>query len=81
MKKVGGFLLALLGTVLILGSLLQALNIVMMLVNNPDFSSYGIGALVGSIFGFIIFGWLGIKSIKKGKSLMSGEASVEQSAA
>ena len=70
MKKAGGILLLILGIFLLMGSAINAFNMLSTFSIYNLNSSYDIGFLVGSVLGLLIFSVLGCKSISKGRKLI-----------
>jgi len=70
MKKAGGILLLILGIFLLMGSAINAFNMLSTFSISNLNSSYDIGFLVGSVLGLLIFIVLGYKSISKGRKLI-----------
>ena len=69
MKKFGGVLLIGLGLVLIIFPLIRLIAIVLEFVDKGA-SAYGIGVLVGSVFGTVLMGLLGFMALKRGRKIL-----------
>ena len=72
MKKFGGVLLVTVGLALILFAVLRAVLTLVVILGN-EVTAYAMGAIAGTAVIVILFVALGLKSIKKGRSLYANE--------
>ncbi len=76
MKKLGGVTLMTIGAILILFAILRTLNVFMVFLSEEQ-TSYGVGFITGTVLVVILLIVLGLKVIKKGKSLFIGTSNTE----
>lgn len=77
MRKVGGVLLIALGVILLVVAALRAISVLLMFFGGES-TAYGIGFIAGTAVVVVLFAALGLKAMKKGKSLFGGESNSER---
>ena len=76
MRKIGGVLLIVIGVILILFASLRAVGIFIIFLGGEQ-TAYGFGFITGTVVFVILFIALGIKTIKKGRTLFAAKETNE----